>query len=308
MRWVDGEAEHVDCLCWVESKHYDSKAISEWFSLQQNLTYQHSPNRLSPEHVNWEIIDKVQKASRPNDSIALQTSNYSNPGENAFTSTFAAEAIIRRRRSAQNYDRQASRTDLVAFSHALEKTLPHNGCPFDVFPYEAQVHLAIFVHAVEGLDSGLYMLVRNAEHLESLKKLTHSNFDWYQLTESLPLFCLQKGDFRARAQMLSCMQAIAGDSAYALGMLAHFDSVLRQDPSLYPRLYWETGLVGQVLYLEAEAHNLRATGIGCFFDDEMHKILGLKGGEWQSLYHFTVGKHVDDGRVETKSPYYHLKL
>ena len=308
LRWVDGEAEHVDCLCWVESKHYDSKAISEWFSLQQNLTYQHSPNRLSPEHVNWEIIDKVQKASRPNDSIALQTSNYSNPGENAFTSTFAAEAIIRRRRSAQNYDRQASRTDLVAFSHALEKTLPHNGCPFDVFPYEAQVHLAIFVHAVEGLDSGLYMLVRNADHLESLKKLTHSNFDWYQLTESLPLYCLQKGDFRARAQMLSCMQAIAGDSAYALGMLAHFDSVLRQDPSLYPRLYWETGLVGQVLYLEAEAHNLRATGIGCFFDDEMHKILGLKGGEWQSLYHFTVGKHVDDDRVETKSPYYHLKL
>jgi hypothetical protein len=118
---------------------------------------------------------------------------------------------------------------------------------------------------------------------------------------------LQKGDFRADAQLLSCNQAIAGDSAYSLGMLAHFDSVIRQDPSYYPRLFWETGLVGQVLYLESEAQDLRATGIGCFFDDEMHKILGIKGTEWQSLYHFTVGKHVDDARLETKPAYFHLQ-
>ena len=90
-------------------------------------------------------------------------------------------------------------------------------------------------------------------------------------------------------------------------MLAHFDSVLMDDPSMYPRLFWETGLVGQVLYLEAEAQDLRATGIGCFFDDEMHRILGLEGSEWQSLYHFTVGKHVDDIRLETKPPYFHLE-
>ena len=76
---------------------------------------------------------------------------------------------------------------------------------------------------------------------------------------------------------------------------------------MYPRLFWETGLVGQVLYLEAEAHDLRATGIGCFLDDEMHKILGLKSSEWQSLYHFTVGKPIEDTRLETKPPYFHLE-
>jgi hypothetical protein len=143
--------------------------------------------------------------------------------------------------------------------------------------------------------------------LESLKNLTHSSFDWYQVKEELPFYILQTGDFRARAQSISCAQAIAGDSAYALGMLAHFDSVLMEAPSMYPRLFWETGLVGQVLYLEAEAQDLRATGIGCFFDDEMHRILGLKSAEWQSLYHFTVGKHVDDARLETKPPYFHLE-
>ena len=308
LQWIDGEPEHADCLCWVDSNHNDPQEISEWFSAQKELKYEHHPNRLSQEHVQWEIIDRVQKASQSNDPGDLGAFHHANFTHHKLSSPFTAEAIIRKRRSAQNYDQQSSRTDLTTFTLALEKTLPGNGCPFDVFPYEAQVHLAIFVHAVEGLESGLYMLVRNSEHFESLKNLTHSSFEWYQVKEDLPFYFLQKGDFRARAQSISCTQAIAGDSAYALGMLAHFDSVLMEAPSMYPRLFWETGLVGQVLYLEAEAHDLRATGIGCFFDDEMHRILGLKGSEWQSLYHFTVGKHVDDARLETKPPYYHLNL
>jgi len=307
LKWVDGEAEHADCLCWIDSKHDDPEAISEWFSYQEDLKYEHHPNRLSLEHIDWEIIDMVQKASRVNSPVLPVTSQYPHLADNNLRSSFTAEAIIRRRRSAQNYDQQASRKDLPTFIHALEKTLPVNGCPFDVFPYQAQVHLAIFVHAVVGLESGLYMLVRNPEHFESLKKLTHSSFDWYQVKQGLPFYLLQTGDFRARAQSVSCAQAIAGDSAYSLGMLAHFDSVLMEAPSMYTRLFWETGLVGQVLYLEAEAQALRATGIGCFFDDEMHRILGLSGTEWQSLYHFTVGKHVDDARLETKPPYFHLE-
>ncbi|MDH3347280.1 MAG: hypothetical protein OEM02_04155 [Desulfobulbaceae bacterium] len=32
-------------------------------------------------------------------------------------------------------------------------------------------------------------------------------------------------------------------------------------------LTWECGLIGQLLYLEAEATEIRATGIGCYFDD-----------------------------------------
>jgi hypothetical protein len=62
-------------------------------------------------------------------------------------------------------------------------------------------------------------------------------------------------------------------------------------------------MIGQVLYLEAEAAGLRGTGIGCFFDDEMHHLLGLRGPDWQSLYHFTVGGHVDDPRLTTLPPY-----
>ena len=304
---VDGEEEHADCLCWIDRKCANPGEISEWFNAQEEFKFEHPPNRLSLEHVDWEIIDMVHRASRTYSPVFPDASSYSCPAGNNLTSSFTAESIIRKRRSAQNYDRQASHTDLPTFIQALERTLPVNACPFDVFPYEAQVHLAIFVHAVAGLESGLYMLVRNPEHFESLKNLTQSSFDWYQIKGGLPFYRLQTGDFRARAQSISCTQAIAGDSAYALGMLARFDSILMEDPSIYPRLFWETGLVGQVLYLEAEAQDLRATGIGCFFDDEMHRILGLEGSEWQSLYHFTVGKHVDDARLETKPPYFHLE-
>jgi hypothetical protein len=66
---------------------------------------------------------------------------------------------------------------------------------------------------------------------------------------------------------------------------------------MYPRVFWETGVVGQVLYLEAHAFGISATGIGCYFDDAVHDILGLKGTEFQSLYHFTVGIPVIDKRI-----------
>ena len=61
--------------------------------------------------------------------------------------------------------------------------------------------------------------------------------------------------------------------------------------------------MGQLLYLEAEAAGLRGTGIGCFFDDEVHRAIGLVDPSWQSLYHFTVGGPVDDPRLQTGPAY-----
>ncbi len=64
--------------------------------------------------------------------------------------------------------------------------------------------------------------------------------------------------------------------------------------------------MGQVLYLEAEAAGVRGTGIGCFFDDPVHEIVGIKGLAVQSLYHFTIGGAVEDVRLQTLLPYYHV--
>ena len=61
-----------------------------------------------------------------------------------------------------------------------------------------------------------------------------------------------------------------------------------------------------MLYLEAEAAGVRGTGIGCYFDDAVHKLLGLDGDRFQSLYHFTVGSPVEDPRLMTLPAYFHL--
>lgn len=64
------------------------------------------------------------------------------------------------------------------------------------------------------------------------------------------------------------MQDIAGDGCFSLGMVARFEPSLREKSAwMYPRLFWETGVLGQVLYLEAHAVGISATGIGCYFDD-----------------------------------------
>jgi hypothetical protein len=57
------------------------------------------------------------------------------------------------------------------------------------------------------------------------------------------------------------------------------------------------------LYLEAEAAGVRATGIGCFFDDPVHRVFGIEDLAFQSIYHFTVGGAVDDPRLTMLAPY-----
>ncbi len=48
---------------------------------------------------------------------------------------------------------------------------------------------------------------------------------------------------------------------------------------------------------------MRATGIGAYFDDLVHEVLGMSGRAFQSLYHFTVGGPVDDDRLTTLAAY-----
>jgi nitroreductase len=107
---------------------------------------------------------------------------------------------------------------------------------------------------------------------------------------------------------LSCHQDIAGHSAFAVAMIAPYEHLLRQGAHHYRRLYWECGMIGQVLYLAAEAHGLRGTGIGCFFDDEVHRLLGIQDKSYQALYHFTVGHPIEDDRLSILPAYHHIDM
>jgi hypothetical protein len=174
-------------------------------------------------------------------------------------------------------------------------------------PWASQLHLALLVHRVEGLTPGLYLLVRDPAQTAALQQALTQADPWYKppgCPAQLPLYCLIERDTRAAARAISCQQDIASDGCFSLAMLAEFDAPLQRHGAwFYPRLYWEAGMIGQLLYLEAEAAGIRSTGIGCYFDDPMHEVLGLTGWCFQDLYHFTVGGAVEDTRLMTLPAY-----
>ncbi len=293
--------------------------------LLQTGKWQGTANRLSKDDpVNWEIIDDVQEASWKSthefESISFSSSCESqNPHGPKAVEPLAGQ-IIHQRRSAVAFDGHTS-LPVDRFYTMLLRTLPHNHMPvserpmpWDALPWNPTVHLALFVHRVDGLEPGMYWLNRNPDkrQLTDFQSDMHEQFVWTipeNCPSQLPLYLLEKGDAKNLAMQLSCGQDIASDSAFALGMIAEFDENLETyGPWFYKRLFWETGLIGQVLYLEAEAAGVRATGIGCFFDDPVHRVMGFyPSTKWQSLYHFTVGGPTDDGRLTTLPPYEHLR-
>ncbi len=264
------------------------------------------PNVLSSSHHAWPEIGKVSEASvcdgkeERGSSVELTDMPPRDWPDRSVAKT------VRQRRSAVAFDGKTSITR-DTFFQMLEATLPRPARPpFSLDVGEPRVHLLLFVHRVEGLPSGLYAFLRRPFELEELQSKTRSEFLWRPEEEGLPLYALIEGDFRHEAATFSCQQSIAGDSAFSLGMLARFHDVIEASPHLYRQLFWETGMIGQVLYLMAEAQGVRGTGIGCFFDDGVHDLLGLKDKTWQSLYHFTVGGPVEDSRLQTFEAYFHV--
>jgi hypothetical protein len=160
---------------------------------------------------------------------------------------------------------------------------------------------------VEGLDPGLYYLVRDPARLPALQAAMKKDFAWEKpagCPEKIDFYRLLTGDARELSQQIACHQAIAADGVFSLGMIASFEEPLhRVGPWFYRRLFWESGLIGQVLYLEAEAFGIRGTGIGCYFDDAMHQVLGLTDRRFRDLYHFTMGGPVEDRRLTTLPAY-----
>ncbi|MBL9099824.1 MAG: nitroreductase [Myxococcales bacterium] len=217
-----------------------------------------------------------------------------------------AAALIRRRRSAVAMDGRTGISRDAFYAMLLRAAA--GDLPLTALADPPRVDLAVFVHRVADLDPGLYLNIRDPARADRWRAATDPEFAWTAapgLPRGLDLRLLRAADARVAAASIACGQDIAADGCFALAMLADF-TALQASPSTYRRLFWETGAIGQVLYLEAEALGVSATGIGCFFDDPMHALLGLTSEQFQSLYHFTVGGRVDDPRLKTLDPYHHL--
>jgi len=260
-------------------------------------------NQLSEDHVDWTFIDEIAAATRwdGRDGLDGQDRPADHPAHPAGPAYPAA--LLLQRRSALALDGRSS-IGVEAFFAMLARVMPDERAPWDAVWWDARIHLAMFVHRVDGLSPGLYMLVRHPAALDRLRAACGRDFPWTRVSDAVPLYALAPGDARRVAARVSCDQEIAGDGFFSLGMVADFDrSIGEFGDAFYRQLFWESGLVGQVLYLEAEASGARGTGIGCFYDDPVHELLGLSSHAFQSLYHFTIGMPLEDRRLTTERGY-----
>ncbi|MBI3939096.1 MAG: SagB/ThcOx family dehydrogenase [Betaproteobacteria bacterium] len=308
--FADAEREAPDVLLWVGSRAADPRP-QELLRAIEGARWQGRANRLSLARVAWRDIEIAEQAARkPRTAGMAHGAPSPLPQPRDAACGMPAAALIRQRRSAVGFDGVTTIT-AQAFFTMLDALLPRAGLPpWDAFATLPLAHPALFVHRVTGLAPGLYLLLRDPAVLPLARQALPRDWLWQRVPgcpEHVPLHLLAHCDTREVAKLIACHQDIAADSCFALGFLAQFDAPLAGGAWVYRHLFWETGVLGQVLYLEAEAAGVRATGIGCFFDDEMHRLLGAAAAHWQSLYHFTVGGALDDPRLTTYPPYAHLR-
>lgn len=289
--------------------------LADWFN---GAVWQGQANRLDRHPMyRWPVIDEVAQASRRSARPAV------NPlpplaARRLLPATEAKAAdLIRSRRSAQRFDRRA-RLEADKFWPMLAALMPQTPqgeatLPWDALSAPTAVHAVLFAHRIDGLEPGAYLLPRHASALPALQTAM-PHLAWAPVPgrpADIPLYELtQNPALAGTVRTLSCHQAIGADAVFVVALLAQLDETFENAPWRYRERLQEAGLIGQTLYLEAEAAGLRGTGIGCYFDDAMHELLGLSGplsdapaGQWQVLYHFSVGLPVPDTRITSSPPY-----
>jgi SagB-type dehydrogenase family enzyme len=309
---TDGpEAEHPDLLVFVGPR-VPSGPVTP--ARVPALTFEGVGNRLSEAHHPWEVIAQVaHHCARvgPVEPVATVAGEGPLTGREPSGPELPARPLFRSRRSAVAMDGVTS-LSRAAWLAMLARTFPRPGqVPFASLLGPARVHLLLFVHRVEGVEPGLYLLIRDPARREPIAAAIRPGFEWSVVDSGeleLPLYRLELADTRQAAKLIACRQDIAADGAFAVALLAELEPTLRERGAwMYRHLHWEAGAIGQVLYLEAEAAGVRGTGIGCFFDDAVAELLGLRDRALACVYGFTIGGPVDDPRLRTLDAYAHLE-
>ena len=145
------------------------------------------------------------------------------------------------------------------------------------FAGNAFIQLYLYAHRIDGLQSGVYRLWQERAELEQIKS----------------------GDQRVQAAGLSLGQDLAGNACVAFSMIGDIERAVRAHGDRgYRYVHFEAGAIGHHLYLAAEALGFAATGIGAFYDDEVHAYLNVAPEQGQVVYHFAIGYPVPDQRLE----------
>ena len=283
MDFTNAEHEQADVLLVINTQGKKFSDINFYLNnlvaQAKQIKWEGQANRLSSQHSHdWPIIENMALVSQKITTIESiwKPPSYPNP---LLTHSFlpasnstpkpAASSLIKQRRSAQKFEHNGVMTE-SQFYRLLDLTLPRTTIvPLDSIPWKPRVHFILFIHHVTGIDPGLYIFLRDDSQKQSFKQHLQADFAWIKpknCPRHLSLFQLVSGDARNAAKTLSCHQDIASDGVFSLAMFAEYQLNLDNEPWQYRRYYWEAGILGQILYLEAEFSALRGTGIGCYFD------------------------------------------
>jgi SagB-type dehydrogenase family enzyme len=234
------------------------------------------PNELSSDEVPYELLLGMHRstilsdAARPPQNISAASAaaiGEGYPPLNALSREIerdkSLETVTRRRRSALDFDARTppmERGDLEQILDFATRDWPadwrgtfggedraeRRGTDF--------VTLYLYVHRVRDCKPGVYRWDCSTRRLEQL----------------------HRGNVERVAAYLSLEQALAGNACFAISMVADLAAAARNFGNRgYRYVHFEAGAIGQKLYLGAEALGWNATGIGAFYDDDVHRYLGF---------------------------------
>src|SRR6184192_939415 len=185
------------------------------------------------------------------------------------------EQVIQRRGSTRKFAQ--SPITMAQLSTMLDRAT--RGVPADFLdPPGAQLNdLYLIVHAVEGLDPGVYVFHRERRLLEGLRR----------------------GNFRSEAGHLGLDQELAADAAVDIFFLAELRPILQRFGNRgYRAVQLEAGILGGKLYLAAYAQHLGATGL-TFYDDEMTRFFSPHAEGKSAIFLVAIGKSAKQKLQET---------
>jgi SagB-type dehydrogenase family enzyme len=203
---------------------------------------------------------------------------------------------VRRRRSALDFDSSTVPLEHADFEQLLDFATRdwhadwrgNFGGEIARLPRGADfVTLYLYVHRVRDCERGVYCWNSASRALEQL----------------------HRANVERVAAHLSLEQPLAGNACFAVSMIADLArAALVFGNRGYRYAFFEAGAIGQRLYVGAEALGWNATGIGAFYDDDVHSYLGFLDESktspdpltlaQQVIYHFAVGRAIHDPRIE----------
>jgi SagB-type dehydrogenase family enzyme len=233
------------------------------------------PNQLSAEEVPYQLLIGMHRStilpdpSGPLPRVSPTNAGTANkPSRPDLPSDASLGPTVRQRRSALDFDartppmERADLEQLLDFATRDWSADWRGNLSGETTPGETGanfVTLYLYLHRVRDCDPGVYRWDRSNRRLEKL----------------------HPGNVERVAAYLSLEQPLAGNACFAVSMIADLDEVARVFGNRgYRYVHFEAGAIGQRFYVGAEALGWNATGIGAFYDDDVHRYLGfLEEGE-----------------------------